>query len=235
MQLGLYAYPATHSHPAFTLQLGANFADGGHGATFQLVGDEGRGIPTILEMGTYCRLGCALGTAGLIRGAVTQALHHARHREAFGRRLALQPLMGNVLADLALESEAATALALRLARAFDCQDDDREALLRRVAREQEMLSRKARDAAAEQARGIIARAREEARVRTRQLRSDLHQRSGHDAAVLSLAFSPDGSLLASGHADGAQEAELPGAFMDGEQQGIGHAEQGDEHAEHVDQ
>ncbi|MCC7215506.1 MAG: isovaleryl-CoA dehydrogenase [Burkholderiales bacterium] len=102
------------------------------GAHAQLVGDEGRGIPTILEMGTYCRLDCALGTAGLIRGAVTQALHHVRHREAFGRRLALQPLMGNVLADLALESEAATALALRLARAFDCQDDDREALLRRV-------------------------------------------------------------------------------------------------------
>ncbi|MFO1315004.1 MAG: isovaleryl-CoA dehydrogenase [Burkholderiales bacterium] len=102
------------------------------GAHAELVGDEGRGIPTILEMGTYCRLDCALGTAGLIRGAVAQALHHARHREAFGRRLADQPLMRNVLADLALESEAATALALRLARAFDRQHDEAETLLRRV-------------------------------------------------------------------------------------------------------
>ena len=83
-------------------------------------------------MGTYCRLDCALGSAGLIRGAVTQALHHARHREAFGRRLADQPLMRNVLADLALESEAATALALRLARAFDRHHEEEEALLRRV-------------------------------------------------------------------------------------------------------
>jgi len=96
------------------------------------VGDEGRGIATILEMGTYCRLDCALGSAGLIRGAVVQALHHARHRSVFGKRLVEQPLMRNVLADLALESEAATALALRLARAFDREADERERLLRRV-------------------------------------------------------------------------------------------------------
>ncbi len=101
------------------------------GAYATIVGEEGRGVPTILEMGTYCRLDCALGTAGLIRGAVAQALHHARHRRAFGRSLAEQPLMRNVLADLALESEAATALALRLARAFDAQDES-AALLRRV-------------------------------------------------------------------------------------------------------
>jgi putative acyl-CoA dehydrogenase len=102
------------------------------GAHAQLVGDEGRGIATILEMGTYCRLDCALGTAGLIRGVVTQALHHARHRMAFGKRLAEHPLMRNVLADLALESEAATALAMRLARAFDAQNDEAQSLLRRV-------------------------------------------------------------------------------------------------------
>ena len=98
----------------------------------QLVGEEGRGIATILEMGTYCRLDCALGTAGLIRGAATQALHHAQHRMAFGKRLIEQPLMRNVLADLALESEAATALAMRLARAFDAQEDEEQSLLRRI-------------------------------------------------------------------------------------------------------
>jgi putative acyl-CoA dehydrogenase len=96
------------------------------------VGAEGRGVPTILEMGTYTRLDCALGTAGLMRAAVTQAIHHARHRSAFGKRLVDQPLMQNVLADLALESEAATALALRLARAFDQQEDEQQTLLARI-------------------------------------------------------------------------------------------------------
>jgi putative acyl-CoA dehydrogenase len=84
-----------------------------------LLGEEGRGIPTILEMGTFTRLDCCTGSAGLMRQAVVQALHHARHRKAFGSRLIDQPLMRSVLADLALESEAATALSLRLARAFD--------------------------------------------------------------------------------------------------------------------
>lgn len=102
------------------------------GARAWLVGEEGRGVPTILEMGTYCRLDCALGTAGLIRQAVSQALHHARYRAAFGKLLIDQPLMKNVLADLAVESEAATALAMRLARAFDAQTDADESLLRRV-------------------------------------------------------------------------------------------------------
>jgi len=102
------------------------------GARAWLVGEEGRGVPTILEMGTYCRLDCALGTAGLVRQSVSQALHHARHRAAFGKLLIDQPLMKNVLADLAVESEAATALALRLARAFDAQSDEAESLLRRV-------------------------------------------------------------------------------------------------------
>ena len=84
-----------------------------------LLGEEGRGIPTILEMGTYTRLDCVFGSAGMMRQAVVQTLHHARHRQAFGARLIDQPLMRSVLADLALESEAATALGMRLARAFD--------------------------------------------------------------------------------------------------------------------
>jgi putative acyl-CoA dehydrogenase len=103
-----------------------------NGALAWRVGEEGRGIAQILEMGTLTRLDCALGTAGLMRGAVALALHHTSQRLAFGKLLADQPLMKNVLADLALESEAATALALRLARAVDHQDDPFEALMRRV-------------------------------------------------------------------------------------------------------
>jgi putative acyl-CoA dehydrogenase len=90
-----------------------------HDATAWLVGDEGRGIPQILEMGTMTRLDCALGTSGLMRQALSIALNHTTQRKAFGKPLIAQPLMRNVLADLALESEAATALAIRLARAFD--------------------------------------------------------------------------------------------------------------------
>ena len=104
------------------------------------VGDEGRGLPQILAMGALTRLDCALGTAGLMRGALALALHHATHRQAFGRRLVDHALMRNVLADLALESEAATALALRLARAVDRSEDagtpaaerEHEALMRRL-------------------------------------------------------------------------------------------------------
>ncbi len=92
------------------------------GATAWLVGDEGRGVATILEMVSYTRLDCVVGSAALMREALAQAIHHARHREAFGSRLAAHALMKNVLADLALESEAATALALRLARAYDGED-----------------------------------------------------------------------------------------------------------------
>ena len=102
------------------------------GASAWGVGEEGRGVQQILEMGTLTRLDCALGTAGLMRQAVSLALHHTAQRKAFGKRLVEQPLMKNVLADLALESEAATALALRLARAFDRQHDPFEALMRRV-------------------------------------------------------------------------------------------------------
>ena len=88
-----------------------------------MVGEEGRGIPTIIEMANYTRLDCVIGSAGLMRQALVQAAHHARHRSAFGRLLAEQPLMRNVLADLALESEAATLLMLKLASDFDAPDD----------------------------------------------------------------------------------------------------------------
>lgn len=97
-----------------------------------MIGAPGRGIPTILEMGSYTRLDCVLGSTGIMRAALCHALHHARGRVAFGRALADQPLMRNVLADLALESEAATAFALRLARCFDAQDDPAQVLLGRM-------------------------------------------------------------------------------------------------------
>jgi putative acyl-CoA dehydrogenase len=84
-----------------------------------MVGDEGRGIATIIEMANHTRLDCIIGSAGLMRQALVQALHHARHRHAFDRHLIEQPLMRNVLADLALESEAATLLMLRLAHAAE--------------------------------------------------------------------------------------------------------------------
>ncbi|MEV7980894.1 acyl-CoA dehydrogenase family protein [Streptomyces sp. NPDC086519] len=94
------------------------------------VGEEGRGVRTIIEMVAATRLDCVLGSAGLMRQAVAQAVHHATHREAFGGRLADKPLMRNVLADLAIESEAATALALRLAAAYDDGGESEQALLR---------------------------------------------------------------------------------------------------------
>ena len=102
------------------------------GATAWLVGEEGRGVPQILAMGTMTRLDCSLGTSGLMRQALSQAIHHTEQRMAFGKLLAEQPLMQNVLADLAIESEAACALAMRVARSFDQQDDAREQLLSRV-------------------------------------------------------------------------------------------------------
>jgi putative acyl-CoA dehydrogenase len=83
------------------------------------VGAAGRGLPVLLRMATHTRLDCVLGSAALMRSALVLALHHARHRHAFGRLLVEQPLMRTVLADLALESEAALVLAMRLARAFE--------------------------------------------------------------------------------------------------------------------
>ncbi|CAM5422324.1 isovaleryl-CoA dehydrogenase [Eoetvoesiella caeni] len=97
-----------------------------------LIGEAGRGIATLVEMAGYTRLDCVLGSTALLRQAVVQALHHAQHRSAFGRRLIEQPLMRAVLADLSLESEAATVLALRLARAFDAADTPLEQAFRRI-------------------------------------------------------------------------------------------------------
>ncbi|HEY9367486.1 acyl-CoA dehydrogenase family protein [Streptomyces sp.] len=94
------------------------------------VGDEGRGVRTIIEMVAATRLDCVLGSAGLMRQAVAQAVHHAAYRSAFGGLLIDKPLMRNVLADLALESEAATTLGLRLAAANDADTDAERAFLR---------------------------------------------------------------------------------------------------------
>ncbi|MFG2945861.1 acyl-CoA dehydrogenase family protein [Streptomyces adustus] len=94
------------------------------------VGAAGQGVRTIIEMVAATRLDCVLGSAGLMRQAVAQAVHHCTHREAFGGRLLDKPLMRNVLADLALESEAATTLALRLAAACDDGGEQERALLR---------------------------------------------------------------------------------------------------------
>ena len=99
------------------------------GAWGQLVGEEGRGVPTVAEMINHTRLDCALGSVALMRRAVAEATHHAAHRVAFGAPLADQPLMRNVLADLCLESEAATSLVFRVARAYD----DADAPFRRLA------------------------------------------------------------------------------------------------------
>jgi len=99
-----------------------------------VVGEEGRGVQTIIEMVNHTRLDCAIAAAGLMRQALAQAVHHARHRAAFGKLLIDQPLMRNVLADLAIESEAATLLMIRLAHAFDhWERDERERAFCRVA------------------------------------------------------------------------------------------------------
>jgi putative acyl-CoA dehydrogenase len=103
------------------------------GAYAQLLGEEGRGVRTIIEMVNHTRLDCVIGASATLRQAVAQATHHCAHRRAFGRVLVEQPLMTNVLADLALESEAATTVMLRLARAYDASDDEQEAAFRRLA------------------------------------------------------------------------------------------------------
>lgn len=100
----------------------------------QLVGEEGRGVQTIIEMVNHTRLDCAIAAAALMRQALVQAVHHARHRSAFGKLLINQPLMRNVLADLAIESEAATHLMLRLGHSFDTRDSsDHERAFSRIA------------------------------------------------------------------------------------------------------
>jgi putative acyl-CoA dehydrogenase len=98
-----------------------------HGAWARMVGEPGRGVPTIIEMVGHTRLDCVIGSAAGMRVGVVGATHHAAYRHAFGKRLIEQPLMRNVLADLCLESEATTALAMRLARAYDEADADARA------------------------------------------------------------------------------------------------------------
>jgi putative acyl-CoA dehydrogenase len=97
-----------------------------HGAWARMLGEPGRGVPTIIEMVGHTRLDCVIGSAAGMRAGVVAATHHAVHREAFGKRLIDQPLMRNVLADLCVESEATTALAMRLARAYDEAHADAE-------------------------------------------------------------------------------------------------------------
>ena len=98
-----------------------------------LIGEEGRGVRNIIEMATYTRLDCAVATAGMMRQAVSQAVHHCSYRTVFQKKLIDQPLMANVLADLALETEAATALSFRVARSFDrAFEDEAEAAFRRI-------------------------------------------------------------------------------------------------------
>ena len=105
------------------------------GAWARLVGEEGRGVPTIIEMVNHTRLDCALGAAGEMRYGTANAIHHASQRSAFGKLLIDQPLMRNVLADLAVESEAATISALRLARAYDesIAGDEQATQFKRIA------------------------------------------------------------------------------------------------------
>ncbi|MGO9488192.1 MAG: acyl-CoA dehydrogenase family protein [Solirubrobacteraceae bacterium] len=112
-----------------------------HGAWARMVGEPGRGVPTIIEMVGHTRLDCVIGSAAGMRVGVVNALHHTAHRSAFGKLLIDQPLMRNVLADLCVESEASTALAMRLARAYDeahedadvRKDDSDAQLLKRLA------------------------------------------------------------------------------------------------------
>jgi putative acyl-CoA dehydrogenase len=103
-----------------------------HEAGGWLVGEEGRGVAAIVDMLTYCRLDCAVSSAGLMRSALASAIHHAEYRQVAGRALVSEPLMQQVLADLALDVEAATALSFRLARAFDRASDPRAAAWRRL-------------------------------------------------------------------------------------------------------
>src|SRR5919198_6575609 len=128
---GLSCFLVEGRHPGFQIQrlkdkLGTRSLPSSEvefrGLPGRLVGEEGRGVPTIIEMVNHTRLDCLIGSAAGMRHGVAEAIHHARHRSAFGKLLAAQPPMQNVLADLAIESEAATAAALRVARAYDERD-----------------------------------------------------------------------------------------------------------------
>ena len=103
-----------------------------HGAYARAIGEEGRGVANIIEMVTYTRLDCSVASAGLMRFALANAIHHAEHRSVFDKKLVEQPLMQQVLADLALDVEAATALSFRLCRSFDRASDPHAAAWRRL-------------------------------------------------------------------------------------------------------
>ncbi|MAD45434.1 MAG: DNA alkylation response protein [Oceanospirillaceae bacterium] len=103
------------------------------GAFAWMVGDEGRGVRTIIEMVSMTRFDCMIGSSALMRGALAQAIHHTAGREAFGNNLHQQPLMQNVLADLAIESEAALAITMRVGYALDNLEDEHENLFARLA------------------------------------------------------------------------------------------------------
>src|SRR5438552_1220040 len=119
----------THSHLQRRRDKPGNRSNASAGVEFdrawaRLVGEEGRGVNTIIEMVHHTRLDCAIAGAALMRQALVQALHHARRRKAFGKLLIDQPIMRNVLADLAIESEAATLFMARLASSFDARESD---------------------------------------------------------------------------------------------------------------
>lgn len=101
-------------------------------ATGFLVGEEGRGVPTIIEMVNHTRLDCIIGSTALMRQATLQAIHHCNQRSAFGKLLVDQPLMQNVLADLTLETEAALQLMMRVAAAYDTPTNEHERLFKRI-------------------------------------------------------------------------------------------------------
>jgi putative acyl-CoA dehydrogenase len=105
------------------------------GTWARMIGEEGRGVPTIIEMVNHTRLDCCLGASAGMRSAVANAIHHTSQRAAFGKLLIDQPLMRNVLADLAIESEAATIGAMRLARAYDqsIAGDEQETQFKRIS------------------------------------------------------------------------------------------------------
>ena len=143
------------------------------GATAWLVGEEGRGVPTIIEMVNLTRLDCTLGSATSMRNGLTRAIHHAQHRKAFGAYLIDQPLMRNVLADLAVEAEAATIVAMRMAGATD------NAVARRRDRSAPAPHRPGR----QQVLGLQARHRARGRGDGMPGRQRLRRGVGHATAV----------------------------------------------------
>ena len=164
-----------------------------------MVGEPGRGVPTIIEMVGHTRLDCVIGTAAGMRWGVANATWHAAHRSAFGKLLAEQPLMRNVLADLCVESEAATALAMRLARAYDeaAAGDARAAAFKRLA------------TAVAQVLGLQARPRPRLRGARVPRRQRLRRGVGHAAAVSRGAADVDLGGLGQRH--GARRAARAGA------------------------